>query len=184
MNPIFFVLFTLSVAVMLFTSPQAVVSAALTGAEKAVSLTFSMAAIYALWLGVTKVAEKAGVTDKLSVFLRKPVKFLFGNVSKEAEKNISVNLSANLLGMGGIATPAGIKAAAELDKTNDVFAMNVLFVLAATSIQLLPSSVISLRSSVGSTSPSDVIIPTLITTTITTALAVFTVRLIYKKKKK
>ena len=94
-----------------------------------------------------------------------------------------MNLSANLLGMGGVATPMGISAAREMDKEGNIYAMNVLFVLAATSIQLLPTSVIALRTETGSVSAEDIILPTLIATAFSTVLAVLAVKLIYRRKK-
>jgi len=106
------------------------------------------------------------------------------NVSKKAEGFISMNLSANLLGMGGVATPMGIAAAKELDETGDVYAMNMLFAIAATSVQLLPTSVISLRAEAGSSSPGDIILPTLIATAISTALAAVGVKIIAGRKKR
>ena len=184
MNTIFFVVFTLSVSILTFVCPSKVLSSALSGTEKAVTLSISLTAVYALWLGIMKLAEKTGVNDFLAKVMKRPVRCLFGNIGKEAEKYAAMNISANLLGMGGVATPMGILAAKEMDKRGDEYAMSILFTLAATSIQLLPSNVIALRETAGSTSASDIILPTLITTVVSTFAAVLTVSLIFRKKKR
>ncbi|MBQ9481679.1 MAG: hypothetical protein IJU84_05915 [Clostridia bacterium] len=184
MNGIFFFLVTVSLAAMIFSSPDDALSSMLAGGEKALQLTVTMTAVYALWLGLIKIAEESGVIEKIARVMKKPIKLLFGNVSKKAEGFISMNLAANLLGMGGVATPMGIAAAKELDETGDVYAMNMLFAIAATSVQLLPTSVISLRAEAGSSSPGDIILPTLIATAISTALAAVGVKIIAGRKKR
>ena len=184
MNGIFFFLITVSVAALLFTSPDAALSSMLSGGEKALQLTLTMTAVYAVWMGLMKIAENCGLTGKIAKMLKRPVRKLFGNITEKAEGYVAMNLSANLLGMGGVATPMGINAARELDRTDDVYAMNMLFVLAATSIQLLPSSVISLRAEAGSASPNDIFLPTFISTFISTAVAVFAVKLFSGNKKR
>ncbi|MBP5308475.1 MAG: hypothetical protein J6Z34_05015 [Clostridia bacterium] len=184
MNGIFFFLTTVSVAVMLFVRPDDVLSSMLKGGEKALELTLTMTAVYAVWMGALKIAENCGITEKLARALKKPVKFLFGNVSDKAEEYIAMNLSANLLGMGGVATPMGMAAAKELDRDGNVHAMGMLLALAATSIQLLPTSVISLRAEAGSAAPNDVILPTLIATSLSTAIAALSVKLVSKRGKK
>lgn len=184
MSAIFFVIVLLSSLVLLFTSPEGVFSSLLSGGQKALDLTLTMTAVYAVWLGILKIAEDCGLTEKLAKALKKPIRFLFGNISSKAEEFVAMNLSANLLGMGGVATPMGISAAQELDKTDNIFAMGMLFVLSATSIQLLPTSVITLRAEAGSTAPSDIIFPTLIVTVISTMLACVVFTLLCKKGKR
>jgi spore maturation protein A len=86
---------------------------------------------------------------------------------------ISINLSANLLGLGGAATPYGIKAAQLLDASPHAeYASCMLFALNATSIQLLPTSVVGIRAALGSGSPADIVLPTIICTTLSTVIAV------------
>ena len=83
---------------------------------------------------------------------------------------IALNMSANILGLGNASTPMGIKAMQALDDGSGkaTFSMIMLLVVNATSIQLLPSTVIGLRSSAGSANPADIILPTIIATAITT----------------
>ena len=184
MNAIFLVLVTLSLGALIFVSPDEALTAMLGGGEKALQLTFTMTSVYALWLGILKIAEDCGLTGKLAKALSRPVKRLFGNISPKASEYAAMNISANLLGMGGIATPMGISAARELDTQGDIYAMNMLFVLAATSLQLLPTSVISLRAEAGSLSAGDVILPTLIATAVSTLVGVIAVTAVYGKLKR
>ena len=107
----------------------------------------------------------------------------------EAEKMIALNMSANMLGLGNAATPMGISAMKRLDDGSGKAtpAMIMLIVLNSTSIQLLPTTVIGLRASAGSTSPSDIILPTLLATICTCLLGIFLVKAchkIFRRKKK
>ena len=99
---------------------------------------------------------------------------------------IAMNMSANMLGLGNAATPMGIKAMKALDDGSGIAntAMIMLIVLNATSIQLLPSTVIGLRASAGSTSPADIILPTLIATITTTILGIVLVKIISSIREK
>ena len=83
-----------------------------------------------------------------------------------------MNLSCNLLGIGGAATPYAVKAIGELEKEKNGYAQKLLFVINATSIQILPTTVIALRASAGSVSPSDIFLPSLICTAVSTLTAV------------
>ena len=174
MNSVFFVIFTLSVAILTIISPSEVLTSSLAGAEKAVNLSVSLAAVYAVWMGITKMAEQSGVNDFLAKAMKKPVRFLFGNVGEKAGKYAAMNISANLLGT----------AASEMNKTGNEYAMNMLFVLAATGIQLLPSNVIALREKAGSVAPSDIILPTFISTVLSTGIALAVTGLIFRKKRR
>lgn len=82
-----------------------------------------------------------------------------------------MNLSCNLLGIGGAATPYAVKAIGELEKTGNDFAQKLLFVINATSIQIIPSTVIALRAGAGSANPADIFLPSLICTALSTLLA-------------
>ena len=83
-----------------------------------------------------------------------------------------MNLSCNLLGIGGASTPYALKAIDELEKEKNGYAQKLLFVINATSIQILPTTVIALRAGAGSASPADIFLPSLICTVISTATAV------------
>lgn len=183
MNGIFFILLLCSIVTLLFSNPSMVMTAMLSGGEKALNLTLTMVSLYAVWLGLLQIASQCNLTEKLAKLLKKPIRLLFGRVSEKAEEYIAMNLSANLLGMGGVATPMGVNAISELDKDENLFAEGMLFVLASTSIQLLPTSVIALRESAGSLSSTDIIAPSLLATTISTVLGI-TLFFMFGRRKK
>ena len=126
-----------------------------------------------------ELVEASGLSEKLAKLLHPLIKKLFKIDDKETEKMIALNMSANILGLGNAATPMGINAIKRLDDGSGVAtnAMIMLIVLNATSLQLLPSTVIGLRSSAGSTSPSDIILPTIIATFCTCLLGICLVKL-------
>ena len=84
-----------------------------------------------------------------------------------------MNLSSNLIGLGGAATPFAVKAIVELEKEKNSYAQKLLFVINATSIQILPTTVIALRAGAGSAAAADIFLPSLICTAVSTLVAVF-----------
>ena len=125
--------------------------------------------------------EKTGLDSGLAQLLRPVIRRLFKGESDESEKWISVNLASNMLGMGGASTPAGIKAMASMEKGGKATAnMDLLVVINATSIQLIPATIIALRASAGSGNPSSIIAPTLISSTIATVVGVVLTKLFSK----
>lgn len=162
MNVIFTIIFVVSCATLIFVSPDAVLSALTTGANKAIALSMSLTAIYALWSGALKVAEKSGVTKKIAKILRPLVRFLFGKTDDETEELIAINMSANLLGASGLATPPAIKATSNMTESGNADGAATLLVIASAGVQILPATVVSLRLAAGSASPADIILPTLI----------------------
>lgn len=171
-----------SILVLLITNPSAVLSEMLGASADALELCIELCAVYAVWLGIMELVDASGLSEKLAKFLRPLIKKIFKVDDAETQKIIALNVSANMLGLGNASTPMGIKAMQKLDdgsgKAN--FAMIMLVVLNATSIQLLPTTVIGLRASAGSENPSDIIIPTLIATFCTTVLGIFLVHFIDK----
>ncbi|MBO5982660.1 MAG: spore maturation protein [Clostridia bacterium] len=143
------------------------------GVSGAINLVIKLIAIYSIWLSVLKMAEQTQLDKKLSQLLKPVVKKLFKGESDDAYKWISINLASNMLGMGGASTPAGIKAMENMQKgdkaTNN---MDLLVVINATSIQLIPATIIALRASWNSANPSSIILPTLISSTIATVVGV------------
>ena len=181
MNVIFAVIFILSSIFMTFTAPQILLEALNTGAEKSVKLCFTLIVIYSVWLGIFNVLEQSGATQKFAIALSKPVRLIFGKTSDKAAKYLSLNVTANLLGLGSVATPMGIKAAEALDEENDRFASSMLFAVAATSIQLIPTTAISLRARYGSVSPADIFLPTLLSTLVSTVCAIILTKIFVKR---
>lgn len=174
----------IALTAMLIIKPADTLEGMLTAATDALKLSFSLMALYAIWLGLLNILEQTGFNRKLAVGLKPLIYYLFGRVSDTSAQYISMNLAANLLGMGNAATPMGIKAINSLDDGSGVAtdAMIMLLVVNASSIQILPATVISLRTTLGSASPSDIIIPTLITSIISTFTGIMLVKLFIKIK--
>lgn len=184
MNAIFGLVISLSTAIMVFTSPDGVLSAMLSGGEKALNLTLKMTVIYAVWLGVFSLLEQSNLSTFFAKALKPINKFLFGKLPDKASDFISLNISANMLGMSGATTPMGIKAVTELEKhKNTEYAIAMFFVINATSIQIIPSSVMALRSSMGSLSPADIILPTILATLVSTIVGIVLVKTFIKQPK-
>ena len=179
MNKIWFVMVVGSICFLLWSNPSSVLNSMIDASEEAFSLCIELCAVYAVWLGVLELVEASGLSEKLAKLLHPLIKKLFKIDDKETEKMIALNMSANILGLGNAATPMGINAIKRLDDGSGVAtnAMIMLIVLNATSLQLLPSTVIGLRSSAGSTSPSDIILPTIIATFCTCLLGICLVKL-------
>ena len=158
---------------MLILDPNAFLPTLLGGAEKSALTCFALLSSYAVWLGLMRVWEDSGVARGISRFLKPIARKLLRTEDEKTLNAACMNLSVNLLGISGAATPYGIQTAKLLDKTpNAEYASAMFFVLNATSLQLFPSSMIAVRVSMHSTAPYDIILPTLITTLFSTFLGV------------
>lgn len=157
----------------------------MSSAKNVVSLCIEFCAIYSVWMGLLEILEASGLSKKLAKFLSPIVKKLFKTENPEAIKQISISLSANFLGLGNASTPSAIKAMQTLDEKNGKlnYAMFIFLVISCCSIQVLPTTIISLRIQAGSGSAYDIILPTIITSIITTTLIV-SLAILYQKFKK
>ena len=186
MNIFWLMMMLSSILVLLITNPSAMLSEMIGASTSALELCFELVAVYAVWLGFIELIDASGLSDKLAKLLRPLIKKIFKVDNEEIQKIIALNVSANMLGVGNAATPMGIRAMQALDdgsgKAN--FAMIMLVVINATSIQLLPTTVIGLRSSAGSENPADIILPTLIVTITTTVLGILLVHGVEKLRNK
>ena len=139
-----------------------VAAAAVDGAQAAVELSISIAGMLCLWTGVMEVMRRSGLAEKLSRLLRPALRLLFPQVSQDRAvmDSISANLSANLLGLGNAATPLGIAACRQMAKRSPGRAsdpMCMLVVCNTASIQLIPTTVATVRASAGSSAPFDIL---------------------------
>ena len=184
MNGIFAIVFLISCALFLFLNPDGFLPAMLSGAEKAATLSLALLAVYCVWLGFFKVMEKSGLSEKLARLFRPAARRLFRSDDEKAVYLASCNLSANFLGLPGAPTPLGVKATERFTAAGNTYAANMLFVLNATSLQLLPTTVIALRVATGSASAADIVLPTLIATFFSTIVGVILVRLTAIRKKR
>ena len=185
MNVIFGIILISSIATLIFVSPDKVLSAYLGGGEKALSLTLKMVVIYAIWMGMFELLDKTGLSKKIAKLLKPVNKRLFGELPDKANDYMSLNISANILGMSGATTPMGIKSIQELEKhKNTEYAIIMFFVINATSVQVIPSSVLALRSSMSALTPSDIILPTILATLLSTVIGVLLVMITCRKPHK
>lgn len=171
MNAIFTAVILLSSVALLLLDPQAFMPAMLGGGEKAIEMSLTLFCVYAVWMSLNVLCEKSGISRGIARCLRPVSKKIFSTNSEIAAQNLAMNLSCNLLGLGGAATPYAVKAIGELEKEGNAFAQKLLFVINATSIQILPTTVIALRAQAGSIASSDIFLPSLICTAVSTALA-------------
>lgn len=133
-----------------------------TGAQAGITLAVSIAGVLCLWSGVGALMEKTGISAALSRLLQPILSRLFPSVKADSKLShyLSANVCANLLGLGNAATPMGIQAAKRLAKGRDGVASRELcrlVVLNTASIQLIPTNVAALRSSLGCSSPFDIL---------------------------
>lgn len=186
MNTIYVVMMIGSLLLVTITAPESALSIMLGGAKSAIGLSVSLCAIYTVWLSVLQVIDKTGIGKTLSKAFKPLTKKLFKGESDLALEYITLNFSANLLGMGGAATPLGIKAMEYMQDGSDKASDNMILfvVINATSIQLLPATIIGLRASKGSASASDIILPSLIATTFSTLIGVILCKVLAGKKVK
>lgn len=186
MNKIWIFLFIISIISLCFFDPSSVLTGLIKASNTAVSLSLSLCAVYAIWLGIFAILEKSGLSSKISKLLSPMVNKIFGkkNISEESRKFISMNISANLLGMSGAATPLGIKAIESMQKDNDnkttiTFPMIMLIAISCSSVQLLPTSIIGMLSNAGSSNPSSIILPSIICSIISTTISILLVYLFH-----
>ncbi len=176
----------LSISFLIFSNPSIMLSTMIDASSSALKLAIELCAVYVVWLGILELVEESGLSQKLAKLLHPLIKWLFKIDDEETEKMIALNMSANMLGLGNAATPMGISAMKRLDDGSGVasHAIIMLIVLNATSIQLLPSTIIGLRASAGSVSPADIILPTLISTICTCVVGVTLVKIFGRLRQK
>jgi spore maturation protein A len=160
---------------------QAVTLAAVGSAKEAVEVCLTTLGVVAMWTGLMKIAEEGGIIKTLSRALAKPLSFLFPrlNESSAAREYIAANFIANILGLGWAATPAGLKAMAELqklnpngDKTVASNEMCVFLIVNMSSLQLITVSIVAYRMQYGSKNPSEIIGPGILATIISSAAGI------------
>lgn len=184
MNIVWTVVTIAAITALTVVNPASVLNVCMDSSAQALTTALSLCGVYCVWLGIFSVAEKCDLVEKLSRLLDKFNKFLYGNVSKAASEYISLNLASNLLGIGNAATPSAIGAIKEMEK-DETLSRNgaMLFVVNATSVQLVPTTVIGLRASLGSANPSDILLPNLIATLITSVIGIALVFALYGRKR-
>ncbi len=163
---------------------EVVTQSAINAAESAVALSFKLIGIMCLWLGILRIAEKAGVVNFFSWLIAPVIRFLFPTVpaNHPAIGAITMTVSANMLGLGNAVTPFGIKAMQELKKLNgnkDVASpgMCTLLGLCTTGFTIVPATIIAIRSAAGSINPAEIVGATITVSLLATVVALTADRL-------
>ena len=176
MNTVILFLILSGIVTSLFAGGGAALSALQNGAMNAVENVLRLSGAYLLWMGLLNVAEQAGLIRALSRLLSPALSLLFPNAGK-AKDAISLNLAANMLGMGNAATPYGLRAMRLLNETNPrpgtaTNEMCVLLAVNASCLELFPATLLGMRTSFGSSDPAAVVLPTLLSSLSATLAAV------------
>lgn len=157
-------------------------------AESAVQLTITFFGTICLWNGIMEIAKRTSLMQKLTKVLSPLIRFLFPELKKGsiAYQEISMNVVANLLGLGNAATPLGLKAMKTMQKENPhkdtlTNSMAMFIVINTASIQLIPTNVIAIRSSLGSSSPSGIILQVWVATIIAAIVGITATKLFMKR---
>ena len=159
--------------------------------DEVISISMTLVGTMCLWCGLMEIVKNTSIMKKLVKLLRPILNWLFpeSKNNEEAMKNISMNTISNILGLGNASTPAGIKAMECLQEENKSKqrlsnSMLMLIVLNTTSIELIPTTVIAVRSSLNATNPADIIIPIWVSTIIGTLVGVLSTKILIKRSQK
>ena len=134
-------------------------------AEQTVNLCLTMFGTLCLWNGIMKIAIQTSLTQKLTKFLKPLISFIFPDIKNDEKirNEISMNMVANILGLGNASTPLGLKAMDSMqkenkDKTKLTDSMAMFILINTASLQIIPTTVISIRNSLGSENPTKIIL--------------------------
>lgn len=167
-----------------------VTSGLVDSSKEAINLCIVMVGVVGMWSGLMQVAKAAGMIDRLTKTMNPVISFLYPRLPKghPARDYIATNMIANILGLGWAATPSAVKAMEELAKRNDhrktaSNEMCMLMIINVSSIQLIPVNMIAYRSQYGAVIPSDIIMPAIIATTLSTLVGILFAKLCEKNKR-
>ena len=157
----------------------AMMDSTFTSSKSAFEISIGLTGVLALWLGIMKIGEKAGLINALARFLSPVFTRLFPDIPKNhpAMGSIFMNIAANMLGLDNAATPLGLKAMSQLQELNPrkdtaTNPMIMFLVLNTSGLTIIPVSIMNYRAQLGAAHPTDVFIPILITTFIATLVGV------------
>ena len=188
MNYIFFLLISVSIIAGICNGTlNNVVTAMLESCNLAVKIAFSLIGIMAFWLGIMRIAEKSGLIKILSKLIFPLAKPLFRDLKKDSPAlgNITMSISANALGLTNAATPIGLKVMEELQEENQkkdmaTDSMCMFLAMNTAGFQIIPATVIAILVGIGAKNPTEIVLPTLIVTTISFLTAII-IALIFRK---
>lgn len=158
---------------------EVVTEAALSAAQNGVTICIELIGIMTMWLGLLKVAEKAGLVELLARAVRPLTRLLFPSIppGHPAMGAIIMNISANVLGLGNAATPFGLKAMQEMQKLNQNSdtasdAMCTFLAINTSCITLIPATIIGVRAAAHSANPTEIVGPTILATACAMVVAI------------
>ena len=156
--------------------------------KSAVELSITFLGTMCLWNGIMQIAKTTTLIQKLTHLLKPIMKFLFPEIKSDSKvhEEISRNMVANILGLGNAATPLGLKAMKSMQKENpnkEILSndMAMFIIINTASIQLIPTTVISIRSALGSSNPTSIILPVWIATICAAVAGIFAAKILKKK---
>ena len=187
-NYIWFVMIFLGLVVGIFTGNGEGISNAIIGSiDSTVTFIIGLVGLMCFWCGVMKVGQNSGFTEKLAKLMKPILKLIFKDAAKDEKAlgAIVMNITANMMGLGNAATPFGIKAMEEMDRLNTEKGtasndMALFLVLNAACIQLVPSTVLSIRAAAGSSNPGVIILPAIISTGVAAIVGVNCCKILQK----
>lgn len=145
---------------------EMVTNAVIDSSKVAIEMSIELLGIMCMWLGMMKIAEKAGIIEAIANFMKPFTRIIFSKVPQDhpAMGAMVMNIVANLMGLGNAATPLGLKAMGELQKLNKTKdtasdAMSMFLIINTCSIQIIPTTLIAIRSATGSKNPTQIITP-------------------------
>lgn len=156
---------------------QCILPAMLEGTADSITITLQLLSGYILFCGLIAIVKETKLQKALAKLFRPAIVRLMNHEdNKDAIQAVCMNLTANFLGLGNAATPYGMEAASMLDasgsKAGNRHALYMLLIINATSIQLLPTTVLTLRIGAGSADPNAILLPTLLSTAVSTGVGV------------
>jgi len=164
-----------------------VTDGALDGAKTAVTIALGLIGIMALWLGVMRLAERAGLIQRIASGLRPIMRRLFPDVPPDhpAMGSMLMNMAANMLGLGNAATPLGLRAMRDLEILNPrpgvaTNAMCTFLAINTSSVQLIPTTAIAILAASGSTKPTAIVGTALLATLCAATVAIISVKFFEK----
>ncbi len=175
------------IAALFSGNMQALSDSVVNGGKDAISLAINLTGMMCLWGGIMKIAEKAEITKIICSFLSPLFSLLYKNVDKKSEtaRAMSMNITANLLGLGNAATPLGLEAMRRMQESNpdkDVATddMVVFVVMNSAAMRLIPTTVATLRTQFGSQSPMEIMPATWLSTLLSLTAGVVAAKVISK----
>ena len=163
-------------------------TAIFSSAEQTVSLCITLLGTMCLWNGIMNIAVKTSLISKLTKFMKPFINFLFPDLKNDEKisEQVSMNIIANILGLGNASTPLGLKAISSMQEKNTnkkalTNSMAMYNLVNTASLQIIPTTVIAIRSSLGSAEPSKIILAVWVATIAAFVTAIFFGKILSKK---